>query len=189
MGSLLEIPIEGIDFEDKGPVDPEAGAPDSAEAPRQRRRRTTPGAAPKPRVSGPRGKALAQALADPLVQVGAMLTVAAPTTGTVLCMRAEVSMQALVSYASDKPKLMEALQKVSKVGPMSTMVQSVLMLVVAAQLDLGAIDPSSPIATLTGVTAIHYGIREEMAGAAANWVPDAPPPGWSGAGSDAPTGN
>lgn len=193
--------LESVDY-DSALFEPlEGGAPEpepGEDPPRRRRgrplgsrnRTPTDGEAPAPRRGRPSGSAkerdLATALANPMVKLGAAVAFALPTTGAVVCQRAEVTSTALVKYAADKPRMLAALQKVSMVGPGSDIIETVAMCIIAAQLDRGAMDPSHPIARLTGIADIHSEITGHMKTAQAEQSFDfgaygadlTPPPGW-----------
>jgi hypothetical protein len=108
-----------------------------------------------------------------------MAAVAAPTTGTILAMRAQATMDALVLYAQDKPKLLAQLKNASKVGPLSEIAQTVGMLIIAVQLDMGSMTPDHMVAQLSGVAEIHVQIVGNMQTAYAGMTPGGPwtPPG------------
>lgn len=166
--------------------------PETLEEPPRRRRGRPPGRT-KPTTGNPPGrppraageKALAEALADPMTKLAAAVSFALPTTGAVIGHRAAVTSTALVRYAADKPRMLAALKRVSNVGPASELVETLAMVIIAAQLDIGKLDPNHPLPTLTGVSRIHTDIRghiadvqreQQMAETIASF--GAPPPGW-----------
>lgn len=106
---------------------------------------------------GPRGtgsnsakdKRLAEDLLGPWAVVIKALAMPLPTVSAVMSARAEKTTTAVVSLAS--PKLKEKLAKVSKLGPGTELGETVIMMLVAGFLDIGKLDPDTPLTMLTGV--------------------------------------
>lgn len=178
VSSLLDIPLDGVTFdspEDAGPVDPEAAG---AEPKRRGRRRTNPDAPPptRGRRSAAADKVIISGLVEFATEGGAILAMFAPTTAAVIINDAQVNATALVAYAQDKPKMLDALAKIGKVGPVGKLIKGGTRLGVAAGIDIGAVDPATPLPTILGVSQIHYDIMGEMDRARATFLPPEPPP-------------
>jgi hypothetical protein len=196
--ALEEVDFDSALFE---PLDPApVEAPDDDPPPRRRRGRplgsrnkeAAPEAAPRPprgRLAAGKERELAAALADPMTKLGAAVAFALPTVGAVVVSRAETTSTALVRYAADKPRMLAALARVSKVGPGTDIIETVAMCVIAAQLDVGRMSPDHPLGKLTGVSAIHLEIMGHVQAVQAEQrmaaAPEAgvgfdipPPPGW-----------
>jgi len=124
---------------------------------------------------------------DPMAKLGAALSFSFPTAGAVIVARAEVTSKALVEFAQGHPRMLAALTRISKVGPATEVVHTIAMCMIAAQMDIGKLDPAHPMGQLTGVSSIHFEMRENMRKAQEQSQPDpggfgdfniTPPPGW-----------
>lgn len=176
VSSLLDIPVDGYSFEspdDAGPVDPEA----AGQEPKRRRRRTNPDAPPpRTRRSAGADKVIINGLVEFATEGGAILAMFAPTTAAVIIADAEVNATALVAYAQDKPKMLANLAKVGKIGPVGKLIKGGTRLGTAIGIDVGAVDPATPLPTILGVSQIHYDIMGEMDRARAAFQAPEPPP-------------
>lgn len=142
-------PLADVTFE---PADSDTSdVPVGEDGPKRTRRpRSDKG---KPR--GPRGAAntkdrkLADDLLGPWGIIIKALAVPMPTVAAVMSKRAEKSTAAIVALAP--PKLKAQLERVSKVGPAGDLAETVAMMIVAGMLDIGKLEPGTPLAMLTGV--------------------------------------
>ena len=75
-----------------------------------------------------------------------------PTVSLVLTERGEMTADAIVALCKDRPAMLAAIQRVSKVGPVVVVVQTGFQVVAAATLDLGRAPINNPLAMMTGVT-------------------------------------
>jgi hypothetical protein len=110
-------------------------------------------------------------LCDPIAKVAAAAAFAAPTLACVLIERGETTARALVAIAEDRPKMLAALENVSKVGPVSDLAETIVLAVIAAALDMGRLPIDHPLAVLTGNTARYVKMHPD----AANAGPPPPP--------------
>jgi hypothetical protein len=85
-----------------------------------------------------------------------------PTVGAVLITQCDVITGSLAKMAEGNPRLKAALTKTTAIGPSSELIKVVVMCVIAAQLDMQAMDPAHPVAKLSGVSAIHEQMLAEM---------------------------
>lgn len=113
-------------------------------------------------VKGARRDALITKLCDPLAKLAQGVAFAAPTVACVLIDRGEATARALVAIAEDKPRMLAALENVSKVGPVTDLAETLLCLVIAASLDTGRMPPAHPLAVLTGNTARYAKMHPNM---------------------------
>lgn len=113
-------------------------------------------------VGKARRDALVTKLCDPLAKLAQGVAFAAPTVACVLIDRGEATANALVSIAEGKPRMLAALENVSKVGPVTDLAETLLCLVIAASLDTGRMPPSHPLAVLTGNTARYAKMHPNM---------------------------
>lgn len=75
-----------------------------------------------------------------------------PTVSLVLVERGELTADAIVSIAKDKPRMLASIQRVSKVGPVVVVVQTGVTVVAAAMVDMNRAPADNPLAVMTGVT-------------------------------------
>lgn len=180
----------GIDFSDatfEQDGNEKSGDTTTTEAPTRTRKPRSDKGVPRGSRSGttaPRrstGTAkLAQDLADPIAKLAMGIAFQSPTAAAVLITRGDETAKALVAIAEKHPRMLAALQRVSQVGPASDLVQTGVMLVIALQLDMGRLQPSHPLASLTGVTALFeqthaVEVQEDGSGQFAMFTP---PPGF-----------
>lgn len=124
----------------------------------------------KPRADAGKPRAARQTstakLAKDLIPVVAMLGQGAafllPTVGAVLITQCDVITNSLAKMAEGNPRLKAALTKSTAIGPSADLIKVVVMCVIAAQLDMQAMDPAHPVARLSGVSAIHEEMLAEM---------------------------
>lgn len=152
-------PFEAAELDDV-PAEPEK---------KTRRRRSDAGQARGTRAGtgsrAPRAtttKKLEEDLLVPIAMFSRGIAMALPTTGAVLLARGEQTSRAIVKFASSRPKMLEALKRGSEIGPTVEIVETLVMVVIAANLDLGRMDPANPIAQLTGVSGIYAEMHEHM---------------------------
>lgn len=115
---------------------------------------TTPGQPPAPKKASKNDK-LAEKLCDPIAKLAIPLSFTLPTVAAVLVTRGEATAVAIVALAADHPRMLAALEKVSKVGPATDLAETGIMLVIAASLDLGKLPREHPLAMLTGVGGLY----------------------------------
>lgn len=127
------------------------------DAPKTRKPRADKG---QPR--GPRrtSKKLADDLLNPWAKLAKTLMWGAPTVAAVMLEGGERTVDAIVSIAAEHPRMLAALQKVSKIGPATDLADMALSILVAAALDFGRIPPEHPIAALSGVASLYYQVHQ-----------------------------
>jgi hypothetical protein len=166
----LDSLMESVEFAGADTVAPdEEPAIDPVTGKKPRKKRSDAGQPRGPRGStGPRkarggmnaaDKKLADELLNPWAKICTALAMFAPTVSGVMAQRGEATMQGVVSLAS--PKMKEALNKAAKTGPGLDLAETVLMIVIAAAVDFGKVEPDSPIAFLTGVRGIYDEVHPE----------------------------
>lgn len=157
---------EAVEFPSLDAASVETDTPEDAPTTRTRRRRSDAGKTRGPRGSStprtpgtPRAnksqKQLELDLMLPMATLAKALSFTLPTVGAVILARGETTSRALVAYAQNHPKMLAALQAASNVGPAGEVIETIAMVIIAANLDLGKMDPANPVAQLTGVTAIY----------------------------------
>lgn len=107
-------------------------------------------------------KKLATELLKPTAMLAQAVGHALPTVGAVIIARGEVTTNALVLFSESHPKMRKALQSISSVAPGADVVQTLAMIIIAANIDLGRMEGDSPIAKLTGVSDIHMDIMDKL---------------------------
>lgn len=139
-----------------------AGEPEDEpadEAPKRRTRRRPAGDA-KPRAPRVTSTAkLSAELLDPMAKLGQAVSFTLPTMGAVIIARGEATTNALVKFAANHPKMLAALKRVSSVGPATELIETLAMCIIAAQMDIGRLDPGHPIGRITGVSDIYADIH------------------------------
>jgi hypothetical protein len=105
---------------------------------------------------------LAAELLEPMAMLGQAVAFLSPTGGAVIVARGEVTTTALVKFAKGHPKMRAALANISKVTPAAELIQTVAMVLIAVQIDLGKLEPTAPFAVITGVSAIHSDMTQYM---------------------------
>lgn len=132
---------------------------DSPEPEKPKRRRGRPRKNPLPdddssdkstedkpkRVYTPRAGKLKEDLLEPYVELAADIAIVAPTVSGVLIVRAEKTVDGLVDLAAGHPRVLNALKKASNVGKGAALIETLLLVLVAAAVDLGRLDPRSPL--------------------------------------------
>lgn len=151
--------LEAEDVDEFPPFDP-AGIVDDAPAPKRTRKPRDPNAPPRTRTTA--NKKLATELLKPTAMLAQAVGHMLPTVGAVIIARGEVTTNALVAFSDTHPKMRKALQSISSVAPGADLVQTLAMIVIAANIDLGRLDGDSPIAKLTGVGDIHEQIMAKI---------------------------
>jgi hypothetical protein len=97
---------------------------------------------PPKRTYTPRASKLKDELLDPYVEFASDLAVVAPTVAGVLIVRAEATVNGMVDLAAGHPKVLNALKNAGKVGKGAALIETLMLVVAAAAIDLGRIDPS-----------------------------------------------
>ena len=128
--------------------------------PRRTRKPRDPNAPPRTRTTS--NKRLATELLKPTAMLAQAVGHMLPTVGAVIIARGEVTTNALVAFSETHPKMRKALQSISSVAPGADVVQTLAMIIIAANIDLGRLEGDSPIAMLTGVSEIHEQIMGHL---------------------------
>jgi hypothetical protein len=144
--------LDQSDVDEFPPFDPDS-IEETPEPPKRTRKPRDPNAPPRTRVTA--NKKLAQELLKPTAMLAQAVGHMLPTVGAVIIARGEVTTNALVAFSETHPKMRKALQSISSVAPGADLVQTLAMIIIAVNIDIGRLDGDSPIATLTGVGAIH----------------------------------
>lgn len=155
--------------EDFPPFDAAEELPDGEPKSRTRKARSDSGKPRAPRATS--NVKLAKELAEPLGMIGVMLSMTLPTPGAVLTDRAEVTAAALVKMAEKRPGMMKILRGMSQVGPAGDVIQTIVMLIIAAQIDMNKTAPDGMMAQATGVTPIWFELQEALQGARGHMAP------------------
>jgi hypothetical protein len=100
---------------------------------------------PVKRTYTPRTGKLKEELLEPYVELAANLAIAAPTVSGVLILRAEKTVDGLVDLASGHPRVLAALKKATKASKGADVVETVLLVMVAAAVDMGKVPAAHPI--------------------------------------------
>jgi hypothetical protein len=111
--------------------------------------------------AGKSRESLTAKLCDPIAKLATAVMFAAPTVACVLIDRGESTAKALVAIAEDHPRMLAALENVSKVGPVTDLAETALCLLIAASLDTGRMPPEHPLAVVTGNTARYMKMHPE----------------------------
>lgn len=111
-------------------VDPETGEP-------------VPPTPRTPRV--PRSDKLKEELLEPFISLATDLATVAPTVSGVLIVRAEKTVDGVVDLASGHKRTLAALHKVAKVSKGTDVLETVLLVLVAAAVDSGRLPLASPL--------------------------------------------
>lgn len=157
--------IPGLDFENAVPFD-ESGEEKTGDTPqtpsgRTRRRRSDAGVPRGSRAGGGtttrKGSTagLAKKLEDPLAKFAMGIAFTSPTASAVLIARGSETAAALVAIAEKHPRMLAALNRAAMVGPASDLIQTVMMLGIAVQMDAGRITEDNPLANVTGVADLY----------------------------------
>jgi len=142
----------------------------------------TPGARRGVRTSK-RLDALTKSLSTQMFQAGAMISLGLPVTGTYICQEAEVFPDAVVQLARKKAEWIEALERVSDVGPGIVVGRTVLGIAAAMGTDRyyrtdgnSGFNPDKRACALLGVTAAYYNVHKEDGNASSSEGVFTPPP-------------
>lgn len=107
-------------------------------------------------TTNPRGSAkLEEDLLETTVSIASDIAAVAPTVAGVLVARAETTVSGLMALAKGRPRVTKALQKVASVSQVAELMSVVLMLVVAAMVDLGNLGEDSPLLDAIGFAEIQ----------------------------------
>lgn len=138
----------------------------SESKPKTRQRKPVDPDAPKrPRTTA--NQKLATELLEPWALFGKSIAMISPTGGAITIHSGPEVTEALVKVAAKHPKMLAALKNVSQVSPMAELAQFAATLILAVGVDVGKVDPYSPLPRLMGITAIY----EEMSQAMGNVEP------------------
>jgi hypothetical protein len=169
MTAAVEVDQDEIEFPSLAQASFEPNTPDGEEAPKTRKRRSDAGQPRGPRGStGPRAPRTASTakleteLLLPIATLAKALSFSLPTVAAVLVARGEATSKALVQYAQGHPKMLAALQSVSKVGPAGEIIETLAMILIAGSLDMQRMHPMHPIAQITGISAIFAEMHPNM---------------------------
>lgn len=133
------------------------------------------GSLPTGKLPKPRADALVAKLCDPIAKLATAMMFAAPTVACVFVERGETTARALVAIAEGRPKMLAALENVSKVGPVTDLAETLICALIAASLDFGKMPPEHPLAVITGNTARYHKMHPEAAAEAARGPAPFPP--------------
>lgn len=97
-----------------------------------------------------RNSTLKEQLLEPYVSIASDLSTVAPTVAGVLIIRAEKTVDGMVDLATGHKRTMAALRKVAKGGKAIDLVETLLMIVVAAAVDIGRLPVESPLLDTIG---------------------------------------
>lgn len=129
-------------------------------------RRTTTSGARKASASALPSKAVREELIGDLTRelafFGTGLSKVLPTTGVTTFKKSEQTAKALVKVAGDNPRLLGALELTAKAASVIDLGDAGLAIGVALLVDLGRVNPDSPISTMTGVRATFHEINDEQ---------------------------
>lgn len=119
------------------------------------------------RASAPREKSLdarmrriSAGLAENIVMVGALVMPIAPVTSGVVVRDAEHVASEIVKLAKGKPKVLDALERASAIGPGVAVGRFALTVGIAAAVDFERIQADSQISQLLGVFSIWQSIHD-----------------------------
>jgi hypothetical protein len=138
-------------------VEPETVEDD---APKRTRRKRADAGTPRTRTTT--SSKLAKELAEPLVLIGTMLSMSAPLPGAVIATRADVTAAALVKMAETRPGMMNALKRISQVGPAGELLTTLFMVLIAFQVQSERMRPDSMVAQASGITPLWIELNGQM---------------------------
>lgn len=104
-----------------------------------------------------RNSTLKEQLLEPYVSIASDLSTVAPTTAGVLIIRAEKTVDGLVDLASGHKRTMAALRKAAKGSKAVDVIETVLMIVIAAAVDFGRLPLESALLDTIGHVEIVRG--------------------------------
>jgi len=148
-------------------VEPETVADDP---PKRTRRKRADAGTPRTRTTST--SKLAKELAEPLVLIGTMLSMTAPLPGAVVATRADVTAAALVKMAETRPGMMNALKRISQVGPAGELLTTLFMVLIAFQVQSERMRPDSMVAQASGITALWVELDGNMRSAEQAMAPE-----------------
>jgi hypothetical protein len=121
---------------------------------------------------------------DDLVELFAFSAVSSapllPTVSLVITERGEMTADAIITIAKDKPKMLASIQRAAKFGPVVVLAQTGVHLFAAITLDVGRAPVDNPLAVMTGVSAKYHQTHPNTP----RQAPTGPAPPFTG-GSDA----
>lgn len=100
---------------------------------------------PPKRTYQPRANKLKEELLEPFVEFASDISFVAPTAAGVLIVRAEKTVDGIVDLAQGHPRVLNALKRTTQAGKGVEVITTILLLIVAAAVDLGRIPAASPI--------------------------------------------
>lgn len=160
---LLDLDLSGLELTEDAPS-------------RTRKPRSDAGKQRKPRT--PRTGPLIEKLLVPWATLTTLASGPLPMTASVMAMRGEPTMSALVQMAQGHPKMLAALEKVGKVGPASELIQTGALLLLAVAVETGRLPVDHPVSERSGMADLYRSTHHNDAGSVAD-APSAfgPPPG------------
>lgn len=144
----LDIDLSGLTIDEDIPV-------------RTRRPRSDAGKTRKPRT--PRTGPLIEKLLIPWATLTTLASGPLPMTASIMAMRGEPTISALVQMAHGHPKMMAALERVGKVGPASELVQTGTLLLLAIAVETGRLPVDHPISVRSGMADLYQQTHPDTA--------------------------
>lgn len=149
--------------------------------PRSGTARTAGGTRRGTRRSSKRLDDLKTSLGTQMFQAGAMISLGMPVTGTYICQEAETFPDAVIQLAKKHTEWIEALERVSDIGPGITIGRTVLGIFAAAGTDRyhrtngeSGFDPDKRALNFLGVTQAYYAVHKDEADATETGYTPAP---------------
>jgi len=157
---------EDFDWSD---LDEKVEVRESNVMPRQGTSRTPSGARRGVRRGTKRLDTLRQNLETQMFQAGAMISLGMPVTGTYICQEADKFPGAVIDLAKKRAEWIDALEKVSDIGPGITVGRTVLGIAAAMGADRyhrsngeSGFNPDKRACQFLGVTAAYYAVYKEQ---------------------------
>lgn len=163
----LDLDLTGLQIEEDAPS-------------RTRKPRSDAGKTRRPRT--PRTAPLIEKLLVPWATLTTLASGPLPMTASVLAMRGEPTISALVQMAQGHPKMMAALEKVGKVGPASELVQTGTLLLLAIAVETGRLPIDHPVSVRSGMADLYEQTHPSKEVDSDQPSPFGPPPGMTYAG-------
>lgn len=157
-----ELDLSGLQIEEEAPS-------------RTRKPRSDAGQPRKPRT--PRTGPLIEKLLVPWATLTTLAAGPLPMTASVMAMRGEPTITALVQMAQGHPKMMAALEKVGKVGPASELIQTGTLLLLAIAVETGRLPIDHPVSVRSGMADLYAQTHPSDDDAENQSSPFGPPPG------------
>lgn len=141
----LQLDLSGLEIEEDKP----------------KRTRNPNGATSKRRTVS--DASLLEKLLLPWAGVTMAVSGALPLTGAVLEQRGEPTVKALIDLSKDHPKMRAALNKISKVGPASELVQTGALVLIAVAMETGRLPADNMVSRKMGMTDLFYQFHPDKA--------------------------